>query len=64
MENTEQLTPEQNEKLASAKAEIESVLEKYGIILVPVVVHFGDRTVSRIDIAPAPQQQEQQPAQS
>lgn len=51
-----ELTPEQTETLAKAKSEIETVLQKYDVVLVPVVVHFGDKTISRIDIAPAPQQ--------
>ena len=56
MENTQQqLSPEQTEKLAAAKAEVEAVLQKHNIVLVPVIVHFGDKTISRIDIAPAPQ---------
>lgn len=55
MEQNE-LTPEQTEKLAQAKTDIEAVLQKYDVVLVPVVVHFGDKTISRIDIAPAPQQ--------
>jgi hypothetical protein len=55
MENTpQQLSPEQTEKLATAKAEVEALLQKHDIVLVPVIVHFGDKTVSRIDIAPAP----------
>lgn len=48
------ITPEQNEALTAAKAAIEEVLQKYGVVLVPVVVHFGEKTFSRIDIAPAP----------
>ena len=48
------LTPEQNESLTAAKTEIEAVLQKYNIVLVPVVVHFGEKTFSRIDLAPAP----------
>ena len=54
-----ELTPEQTENLAKAKGEIETVLQKYDVVLVPVVVHFGDKTISRIDIAPAPQQSPQ-----
>jgi hypothetical protein len=50
------ISPEQAEMLSNAKADIEAVLQKYNIVLVPVVVHFGEKTVSRIDIAPAPQQ--------
>lgn len=45
-----------DEKLIEAKKEIEAVLTKHNIILVPIVIHHGDRTVSRIDIAPAPEQ--------
>jgi cellobiose-specific phosphotransferase system component IIB len=56
MEQQNELTPEQTEVLAKAKEDIESVLQKYDVVLIPVVVHFGDKTVSRIDIAPAPQQ--------
>lgn len=48
------LTPEQSEALTAAKSEIEALLQKHNIVLVPVVVHFGDKTFSRIDIAPAP----------
>lgn len=50
-ENTPNLNDEQ---LLSAKQEIEAVLQKHNIILVPIVIHHGDRTISRIDIAPAP----------
>lgn len=62
METQEQTnTPEQNnEILTAAKADIEAVLQKYNIVLVPVVVHFGEKTFSRIDIAPAPSQNPQQ----
>lgn len=55
MEQQTELTPEQTEKLATAKSEIEAVLQKHDVVLIPVVVHFGDKTISRIDIAPAPQ---------
>ena len=41
----------QNENLAKAKEEIENILIKYKIVLVPVVLHRGDKTISRIDIA-------------
>ena len=33
-----------------AKAELESVCDKYNVSLVPVVVHQGDRTFSSIEI--------------
>ena len=49
-ENKNGLTDEQ---LLAAKQEIEATLQKYNIILVPIVIHHGDRTISRIDIAPA-----------
>jgi len=39
-------------------------LQKYGILLVPIVIHHGDKTISRIDITPAPKQQTQETAQS
>ena len=51
MENQPQIPDEQ---LIEAKKEIEAVLQKYNIVLVPVVIHHGDRTISRIDVAPAP----------
>ena len=41
-----------NTNLEGAKADIEAVLKKYNVVLVPIVVHQGDRTFSRIDIAP------------
>jgi hypothetical protein len=39
--------------MAKAKEEIEQILLKYKIVLIPVVMHQGDKTISRIDIAPA-----------
>jgi len=42
------------EQLIAAKQEIEEILKKYDIVLVPIVIHHGDRTISRIDVAPAP----------
>ena len=51
MEKNTQLTDEQ---LMEAKKAVEEVLEKHKIILVPIVIHYGDKTTSRIDIAPAP----------
>lgn len=46
-----------DEQLLAAKQEIEELLKKHNIILVPIVIHHGDRTISRIDIAPAPKAQ-------
>lgn len=64
MEQTNTTNEQQSvneQKLASAKQEIEEILQKYEVALVPIVVHQGDRTFSRIDIAPVqPQQSEQQ----
>ena len=59
MDEQNNITPEQSEALKNAKAEIEAVLQKHNIVLVPVVVHFGEKTFSRIDIAPAPQQSQE-----
>lgn len=50
MEENNTITDEQ---LIAAKTEIEELLKKHNIILVPIVIHHGDRTISRIDIAPA-----------
>jgi len=47
MENTESV---KNDNMVKAKQEIEEVLEKYKIVLVPVIIHQGDKTISRIDI--------------
>lgn len=35
-----------------AKDEIEAICKKYGIVLIPVVVHQGNRTASSIEIVP------------
>lgn len=43
-------TPSTN--LDTAKTEIEAILKKYNLALIPVVIHQGDKTFSRIDIAP------------
>ena len=45
-----------DEQLLAAKQEIEELLKKHNMILVPIVIHHGDRTISRIDIAPAPKE--------
>ena len=42
-----------DEELANAKQEIEEVLQKYKAVLIPITIHHGDKTFSRIDIAPA-----------
>jgi hypothetical protein len=50
------------ETLQTVKEEIEATCKKYGVILVPVVVHQGDRTFSSIEIAPM-QQEVSQPTE-
>lgn len=54
-ENKPQTTGLSDDKLIEAKKEVEAVLTKHNIILVPIVIHHGDRTISRIDIAAAPE---------
>jgi|LauGreDrversion4_2_1035121.scaffolds.fasta_scaffold77140_3 hypothetical protein len=46
-------TNKRDADMAKAKEEIEQILLKYKIVLIPVVMHQGDKTISRIDIAPA-----------
>jgi hypothetical protein len=41
---------EAEKNLEAAKAEIEIVLKKYKVALIPVIIHHGDTTFSRIDI--------------
>jgi hypothetical protein len=43
--------------LEQVKKELEDVCVKYGVTLVPVVVHQGNRTFSSIEIVPAQSQQ-------
>jgi len=54
---------EQNENIKQAKEELEAVCKKYDIVLMPVVVHQGDRTFSSIEIVPRQQPQEVQAPQ-
>jgi hypothetical protein len=42
----------QDSNMAKAKEEIEKILLKYNIVLIPIIMHQGDKTISRIDIAP------------
>ena len=52
---TEQQKPQsdtQSDNLAKAKAEIEEIVKKYNIALIPVVMHHGEKTLTRIDIVP------------
>jgi hypothetical protein len=51
----------ENSIIQSAKQEIETVLKKYNVTLIPTIVHQGDATFSRIDILEIPQDN-QQPA--
>lgn len=48
----ENTSVEKNTSLETAKQEIEAILKKYKVALVPIVIHQGDRTISRIDITP------------
>lgn len=47
------------ETLKTVKEEIETICKKYNCILVPVIVHQGDRTFSSIEIASLPSATEQ-----
>lgn len=38
--------------LQAAKQDLEAVCKKHDIILLPVIVHQGDRTLSSIEIVP------------
>jgi hypothetical protein len=40
------------ETLKQAKEELETICSKYNIILVPVIVHQGNKTFSSIEIIP------------
>lgn len=40
------------EALRQAKAELEGICQKYDIVLLPLVIHQGDRTISSIEILP------------
>jgi hypothetical protein len=44
------------ETLQQAKEELEAVCTKYNIILMPVIIHQGNRTISSIEIFPRPEQ--------
>lgn len=44
-----------------AKEELEAICKKHDIVLLPVIVHQGDRTYSSIEIAPRSSFQPQQP---
>ena len=49
LEQTQQLA---NESLKLAKEEIETVCQKYDIVLMPITVHRGNDTFSSIDLVP------------
>jgi len=60
MEQTQQLS---NESLKLAKEEIETVCQKYDIVLMPITVHRGNDTFSSIDLVPrSALRSQQQPA--
>ena len=45
----EQINPE---VLKQAKEELEAICQKHDIVLMPIVIHQGDRTISSIEIVP------------
>jgi|LakMenEpi03Aug12_release.lakeMendotaPanAssembly.Ray.scaffolds.fasta_scaffold4363002_2 hypothetical protein len=47
-----------NKILKQVKDEVEAICKKHNVILVPVVVHQGDRTFSSIEIVSVPEQAE------
>jgi len=49
MENTQE-----QDVVKLAKEELEAVCTKYNIVLVPVIIHQGNRTASSIEIVPQP----------
>lgn len=51
-----------NEIFKQAKEEIEAICKKYKIILMPIVVHQGNKTFSSIDIVPAAALNQAQPS--
>lgn len=53
----------ENENIAKAKAEIEEILKKYNVVLIPTVVHQGSRTFSHIEVVEVPAQAEQPAAE-
>ena len=46
----------QETNMAKAKEEIEQILLKYRVVLIPVIIHQGEKTISRIDVAPVSEQ--------
>jgi hypothetical protein len=52
MEQTNQNPQIDPEVLRQAKQELESICQKHDIVLMPIVIHQGDRTISSIEIIP------------
>jgi hypothetical protein len=50
--STENNNTESAKNIETAKVKIEAILKEHNVVLIPIVVHQGDRTFSRIDIAP------------
>jgi len=48
------------DNLETIKKELEEICEKYGVTLVPVIVHQGNRTLSSIEIVKIPSESEQE----
>lgn len=59
METNPQLPQINPEVLKQAKEELEAICQKHDIVLMPIVIHQGDRTISSIEIIP--RQMMQQP---
>lgn len=45
-------TENQSDNVVAAKEEIQAVLTKFNVALIPTIIHQGDQTFSRIDIVP------------
>ncbi len=46
----------ENENITKAKAAIEEVLKQHNVVLIPTVVHQGNRTFSHIEVVEIPDQ--------
>jgi hypothetical protein len=45
----------ENENIAKAKAAIEEILKQHNVVLIPTVVHQGNRTFSHIEVVEVPE---------
>jgi hypothetical protein len=46
----------ENENIVKAKAAIEEILKQHKVVLIPTVVHQGNRTFSHIEVVEVPEQ--------